>query len=125
VPGRHGLSRISRPEVPGLKLSSRTELGYVVGSLSGELDIASTPLLREQLRDLLESSSRLIIDLSAVTGADTSGLAVLVGTGHRAELLGGFLRLAAPRPEVAELLRATGLDQKLDIFPTAQAALFR
>ena len=75
--------------------------------------------------DLLASSSRLILDLSAVTGADASGLAVLVGTGHRAELLGGFLRLAAPRPPVAELLRTTGLDQKLEIFPTAQAALSR
>jgi len=72
--------------------------------------------------DLLASSSRLILDLSAVTGADASGL---VGTGHRAELLGGFLRLAAPRPPVAELLRTTGLDQKLEIFPTAQAALSR
>jgi anti-anti-sigma factor len=112
-------------EAVGLNLSSRTELGYVVGSLSGQLDIASTPLLREQLRGLLESSSRLIIDLSAVTSVDASGLAVLVGTGRRAELLGGFLRLAAPGPAVAELLRTTGLDQQLDIFPTAEAALSR
>jgi anti-sigma B factor antagonist len=112
-------------EAIGLKLSSRTELGYVVGSLSGQLDIASTPLLREQLRGLLESSSKLVLDLSGVTSADASGLAVLVGTGHQAEALGGFLRLAAPQPAVAELLRSTGLDEKLEIFPTTQAALFR
>lgn len=85
--------------VLGLSLSARTECGYVIAVLSGELDIASAPALREQLLGLLTpAASRLIIDLSAVSYADASGLAVLVGTGRRAGLLGGHLRLAAPPP---------------------------
>ena len=55
--------------------------------------------------------------------ADTSGLAVLVGSGHRATLLGGFLRLAAPSMAVAGVLAANGMDQHLDIFPTVKAAI--
>ena len=110
--------------VLGLSLSARTECGYVIAVLSGELDIASAPALREQLLGLLTpAASRLIIDLSAVSYADAGGLAVLVGTGRRAGLLGGHLRLAAPPPEVARVLSLTGLDQHLDISPTVHAAM--
>jgi anti-sigma B factor antagonist len=108
----------------GLSLTASTEHGYVIATLGGELDIASAPTLREQLIGLLRpAASRLIIDLSAVGYADASGLAVLVGTGRRAGLLGGCLRLAAPSPEVARVLAATGINQHLDIFPTVQAAI--
>jgi len=110
--------------VLGLSLSARTERGYVIAVLSGELDIASAPALREQLLGLLTpATSRLIIDLSAVSYADASGLTVLVGTGRRAGLLGGHLRLATPSPEVARALSLTGLDQHLDICLTVHAAM--
>jgi anti-sigma B factor antagonist len=105
----------------GLIVTSRTRHhGYVVAALSGELGLAAAPALREQLLNL---PSQLIIDLSGVRGADASGLAVLVGSGRRARLLGGFLRLAAPSMAVAGVLAATGIDQHLDIFPTVKAAI--
>jgi anti-anti-sigma factor len=107
-----------------LSLTSRADRGgYVVAELSGELGIASAPALREQLISLLRAASHLIIDLSAVEHADASGLAVLVGSGRRARLLGGSLRLAAPSPGVARVLSATGLNQHLDIFPTVRTAI--
>lgn len=84
---------------PGLDVSARTVGGVTIAELAGELDIASAPDLREQLLGLLRpGSSRLLIDLSKVSLCDTSGLAVLVGIGRRARLLGGFLRLAAVSP---------------------------
>lgn len=108
---------------PGLHLSARTEDRITIAELAGELDIASVPKLREQLLVLLRpASGRLIIDLSRVTFCDASGLAVLVGTGRRARLLGGFLRLAAVPPEVSQMLRSTGLDRHLLAFPTVSAA---
>jgi anti-anti-sigma factor len=97
--------------------------GYVIAALRGELGIASAPALREQLLGLLRAVSHLILDLSAVERADASGLAVLVGSGRRARLLGGSVRLAAPSPEVASVLSATGMDQHLNIFPTVRAAI--
>jgi anti-anti-sigma factor len=107
-----------------LRLTSRADRGgYVIAAISGELGIASAPALREQLHDLLRAASHLIIDLSAVEHADASGLAVLVGSRRRARLLGGSLRLAAPSPEAARVLSATGLNQHLDIFPTVRAAI--
>ena len=110
--------------VGGLSVSSRSERGYVIAALSGELDIACAPALREKLLGSLRpAASRLVIDLSRVSYADASGLAVLVGTGRRAALLGGFLRLAAPTAAVDTVLRITGLHRQLDIFPTVQAAI--
>ena len=108
-----------------LSLTARTGRGgCIIAALRGEMDIASAPGLREQLLSLLRpAASRLIIDLAAVGYADASGAAVLVGSGRRARLLGGWLRLAAPSPEVTRVLSATGIGQHLDIFPTVQAAI--
>ena len=114
----------SAADETSLSLTSRTDRGgYVIAALSGELGIASAPALREQLLRLFRAASHLIIDLSAVEHAEAGGLAVLVGSGRRARLLGGSLRLAAPSPEVATVLSATGLNRHLDIFPTVRAAI--
>jgi anti-anti-sigma factor len=119
-------SAVTHPAVheASLSLPCRADRGgYVIAELRGELGIVSAPALREQLLDLLRAASHLILDLSAVEQADASGLAVLVGSRRRARLLGGSLRLAAPSPEVARVLSATGMDQHLDIFPTVRAAV--
>ena len=109
---------------PGLSVSARSERGCVIAAVSGELDITCAPSLREQLLALLRPGTAwLVIDLSRVSFADASGLAVLVGTGRRAGLLGGFLRLAAPAPAVAKVLHVTGLHRQLDVFRTVQAAI--
>ena len=112
----------SRP-LPGLALAAPAAGGVTIAGLSGELDIACAPALREQLLGLLgPGSSRLVIDLSKVSHCDASGLAVLIGAGRRARLLGGFLRLAAVSPQVDQGLHVTGLRQHLGVFPTVQAA---
>ncbi len=108
---------------PTLGLSARSGDGITIAELTGELDIVSAPVLREQLRALLRpGSSRLVIDLSRVSCCDASGLAVLVGAGRRAQLLGGFLRLAAVSPEADRALRSTGLHRHLASFATVSAA---
>ena len=109
---------------PGLSVSLRSEHACVIAALSGELDITCAPALREQLLGLLRpGAGRLVVDLSRVSYADASGLAVLVGTGRRAGLLGAFLRLAAPAPAVARVLRVAGLHRQLAVFRTVQAKL--
>jgi anti-sigma B factor antagonist len=96
----------------------------VIVSLGGELDIVSAPTAREELIGLLRpGASELVIDMSGIRYADASGLAVLVGTQRRAELLGGSLRLAALQPEVARVLAVTGISRHLDAYPTVEAAI--
>jgi anti-sigma B factor antagonist len=108
---------------PSMDLLTQTVGGITIAELTGELDIASAPGLREQLLSLLRpGAARLVIDLSKVSFADASGLAVLVSTARRARLLGGFLRLAAVSPPAGQVLRITGLHRTFAIFPTVQAA---
>ena len=95
-----------------------------IASLEGELDIATTPALRERLLSVFRPGVRLlVIDLSGVSFCDVSTLAVLVATQRRASRLGITVRLAAPRPQVAKLLRITGLDQCFTICVTLDDAL--
>jgi anti-sigma B factor antagonist len=106
-----------------LALFAETVGAITIAELTGELDIASAPAVREQLLSLLRpGASRLVIDLSRVSFCDASGLAVLVSTARRARLLGGFLRLAAVSPQADRVLHITGLQRNLAIFPTVQAA---
>jgi anti-anti-sigma factor len=107
-----------------LRFSTHLRDGYCIVALSGELDLASAPTLRDQLLGVLRPDvCRLIVDLSHVGLCDASGLAVLVGMSRRAKLLGGVLRLAAPAPPTIEALRITGLDLHLDTFATVSAAI--
>ena len=107
----------------GLTLSVRSQNGYTIAAIRGDLDIASVPALRERLLALLQPhASRIVADLSGVTFCDASGLAVLIGVSRRARLLGGVLRLAAPSPPVVTVLRLTGLDRQFEIFATVLAA---
>ncbi|GAA4157536.1 STAS domain-containing protein [Actinomadura keratinilytica] len=98
--------------------------GHTIVALHGDLDIASSPALREHLIGTLHHSSRiLILDLGEVRFCDATGLAVLIGTGRRATALGITMHLANPRPQVAKLLRITGLDRSLTVSPTVCESL--
>jgi anti-anti-sigma factor len=98
--------------------------GLIIARLEGDLDIASTPALRERLLGVLSPGVRLlVIDLSGVSFCDVAGLAVLIGTQRRARARGITVRLAAPRPQMARLLRITGLDRSLTICATLADAL--
>lgn len=103
-------------------LPSHSRPGHTVVALYGDLDFACAPALREHLRGTLRHCGRLLIlDLGEVAFCDAAGLAVLIGTGRRAAGLGITLHLASPRPQVAKLLRVTGLDRVLTIVPSIQA----
>jgi anti-sigma B factor antagonist len=118
-----GMENSGTAVAPRLDVSARAGNGIIIAELAGELDIATAPALREQLLSLLRpGSSRLIIDLSKVTYCDSSGLAVLVGTGRRARLLGGSLHLAAASSQTRQILQLTGLGRYLPVFPTVSAA---
>jgi anti-anti-sigma factor len=108
---------------PGVGLSAQTVGGVTIAELTGELDVATAPALREQLLCLLvPGSSRLVLDMSKLSFCDASGLAVLVSIWRRARLLGGFLRLAAVPPQLGRVLHVTELHRTFPMFPTVQGA---
>ena len=107
-----------------MSLSVLSRPAVTIASLEGELDIATTPALRERLLNVFRPGVRLlVIDLSGLSFCDVSALAVLVATQRRASRLGITVRLAGPRPQVTKLLRVTGLDQCFTIRATLDDAL--
>jgi len=102
---------------PTLTADHQPRDGDTVVALSGDLDIASAPALRERLRTVLDGTvgGRLIIDLARVGFCDASGLAVLVGGFRLARERGLVTVLAAPQPQVMKVLHITGLDRVLAV----------
>ncbi|MFI6316961.1 STAS domain-containing protein [Nonomuraea sp. NPDC050556] len=93
-----------------LSLACQHLPGGSVIRVSGEVD-ASTSVQFATL--LLEAHPRphepLVLDLSAMTFMDSSGLTVLLNTRASAEAAGGRLLLAAPHQRVRRVLEVTGL----------------
>jgi anti-anti-sigma factor len=107
-----------------MSLSVLSRPAVTIASLEGELDIATTPALRDRLLGVFRPGVRLlVIDLSGLSFCDVSALAVLIATQRRARRLGITVRLAAPCPQVTKLLRITGLDQCFTICATLDDAL--
>ncbi|MBF6049354.1 anti-sigma factor antagonist [Streptomyces sp. NRRL B-1677] len=91
-------------------------------TVRGRLDLSGVPRLRERLLHVSHSpGSRLTLDLSGVTSCDALGLGLLVATARSARYSGGDLCLAAPRPAVAQALRASGLSRILPILPASDS----
>jgi anti-sigma B factor antagonist len=84
--------------------------GTVVVRVAGDLDVASAPLLRGALRDVIEAQGNLFLklDLAGMAFLDSTGLSVLVGAAHRLRESGGDLTLTNVRGSALRVLEVTG-----------------
>jgi anti-anti-sigma factor len=84
--------------------------------VSGELDLATGPMLRQAVGEALGRGRRQVaVDAGALTFMDSSGLVALVAARNDVAAAGGTFRLTAVSPQVAALLEMTGLaDELLD-----------
>ena len=97
---------------------SRSRPGPDLGILtvSGELDISTSGLLRKELNDLLDGGTqRVEVDLSGVVFMDSSALSALVGAHDRAREHSLHLELVSPSPACAKVLGITGLDRVFNL----------
>ncbi|WP_165970348.1 STAS domain-containing protein [Actinomadura sp. 6K520] len=116
IPASATGSLVSVPDE--VRMPNHQRPGHTIVALTGALDATAAPALREHLIGVLRRSGRLLIlDLREVASADAAGLTVLIGIRRRAAGLGIVVRLAAPAPQVAALLRITGLDRALTVRP--------
>jgi anti-sigma B factor antagonist len=82
-------------------------------AITGEVDMASAPGLRDQLQRL--GARNVVIDLSGVTFIDSTGLGVLVTALKRAREAGGQLTLRSPTRATRRVLDITGLSQLVPV----------
>ncbi|MDJ0325480.1 STAS domain-containing protein [Cryobacterium sp. PH31-AA6] len=84
-----------------------------------KLNMVTAPELRESVRRSISGgNARIVVDLSAITFMDSSGLGALVGCLKSARQAGGDLRIAAPSKQVTMVLQLSNLDRVLAKFDT-------
>lgn len=93
-------------------------------SVSGELDLASSPALQDELNRVAESDAKLlIIDLRELDFMDSTGLSVLVRAHQRAEEQGRELAMVKGPQQVSRLLSLTGVGDRLTLVDTPEELL--
>ena len=80
--------------------------------VTGEIDIATSPLLEDAVAQL--TAPDVVLDLEGVTFMGSSGLASLLRAARRADGLGGSLRLRVSK-QVRDLLEMTRLTSRFTI----------
>jgi len=82
--------------------------------VTGELDLASAPMLDERLAELGEGP--VALDVREVTFIDSSGLSIVIGGVHRARDRGERLIVVAEADgPVQRIMTLTGLDQIIEV----------
>ena len=89
---------------------------------SGEIDLASAPMLEERLT-ALQGEGPVVLDLSGIDFIDSTGLRVVLAAHQRAQDAEAELRIVAIDGAVTRLLDITGVKDRLAVFQSVDAAL--
>ena len=107
-----------------LDIAVWSEAQNTVVTLTGELDVETARILASRLAMLHENSRRrLIIDISALTFCDCSGLGALVRADRRAVEAGGWVRLCGTSESVQRIIGITGVQSVLRCYAGVTEAL--
>jgi anti-sigma B factor antagonist len=106
-----------------LSLSTRESDGTLVVDVAGEIDVYTSPKLRERLVGLVnDGANSIVVNLEDVEFIDSTGLGVLVGVLKRIRARGGSLSLVCQREGLLRVFTITGLEKVFAIFATVDDA---
>lgn len=97
--------------------------GASVVAFTGEVDLESSPAAREILLKCLESTSKVIVDLSEVSYIDSSGVASLVEALQAAKKNGSQFSLAAASEPTRRVLELARLDKVFTMYGSVDEGL--
>ncbi len=109
---------MSEPSAPVADFGVTADIsdGTATVVIRGEVDVYTAPQLRDCLRGIgAEDARHVVLDLSAMTFIDSTGLGVIVGAVKRVREDGGDLSLRAPSKSTRRVLDITGLSQIITI----------
>lgn len=107
-----------------LRLATRTAGASTIVEVGGEIDIFTTPQLREHLDDLVrQGNNQLVVDLSQVEFLDSTGLGALAYRNRYLTERGGSMRLVCTQDRILKIFRIIGLESAFGIYPSVAEAL--
>jgi len=121
-----------RPQTSRLGIDVENQLRVEVQSygeatvlaVSGELDLASSPMLESGLERVSSTGSGpVIVDLRQLDFMDSTGLSVLVKAHQRAQDDGRRFGLVSGPPQIQRLLSLTGIGERITVVRTPEELL--
>jgi anti-sigma B factor antagonist len=107
-----------------MQITERTEDNIPIVSISGDIDLESSPQLRTFLKaKSTQKTPKLLLDFAQVTYIDSSGLATLIEYFQAVQGFGGKLALASLSPRVKNVFEIVRLEQIFSLHPDIPAAL--
>ena len=112
---------------PRFQLRERAlDSSTAVISVEGELHVSTAPEFSRALNAAIAGgTTSVVLDMTAVSFVDSTGLSVLLNTLRRVTRRGGRLAIACSNPTVQRLYEITRLDSTFDITPDVDAAIAR
>jgi anti-anti-sigma factor len=86
--------------------------------LTGRLDLAGSAKIDLPFSAAAGSNRNVLVDMSGVTFVASIGIRTLVLGAKTVQRRGGKFLIVAPRPDVAEVLTVTGVDELMPIVPS-------
>jgi len=100
-----------------LKITTRDQDGITVILCNGRIVFGEeSSQLREQVKNHLAQSKKIVLNLGGVSYIDSGGLGTLVGLFTSARSTGGCIKLANLTHRVGELLQVTKLLTVFEVF---------
>lgn len=97
---------------------------HTVVTARGEVDYATSPLLRDTINDLVvDGRIHLVLDFSEVSFLDSTGLGALIGARRRVHTFKGSLALVFTGDHLRKLFRITNLEKVFTIHASLEDAL--
>ena len=107
-----------------MQITERTEENIPIVSITGDIDLATSPKLREFLKP--KSSKKtplLLLDFGGVNYIDSSGLATLIEYFQAVQSFRGRLALASLSPRVKNVFEIVRLEQIFSLHSDVASAL--
>jgi anti-sigma B factor antagonist len=106
-----------------MSIEIRDMNGTAVVALTGDVDLQTSPSVRQKLLESLDKHQRLIVDLGAVSYIDSSGVASLVEAFQVSRKKKAYFALASVSPAAMRVLSLARLDKIFTIHADVNAAL--
>ena len=107
-----------------MQITERTEENIPIISISGDIDLESSPKLRAFLKPKSsQKTPKLLLDFGGVSYIDSSGLATLIEYFQSVQGFGGKLTLASLSPRVKNVFEIVRLEQIFSLYPDVPSAL--
>lgn len=101
----------------------RTEGDTTIVTLSGDVDLDNSPQVRNVLLDTVRDRRGVLVEMSAVSYIDSSGIASLVEAYQSARRASTPFALVAVSDAAMRVLELARLDQVFSIHPSVSEAL--